>query len=68
MSGGKIIKWRGNKVYRCRHCAFDTLDKQRFEQHIVSAHPPLRVIQGGKQAVVEPEKPAEENNNGDSSS
>ena len=40
--------WRGEKVYRCRLCAFDTLDRAKFEDHFAKAHPPFRIIDGGK--------------------
>lgn len=44
----KILKWRDQKLYRCRLCSFDSFDKARFEQHFATKHPPMRVIDGGK--------------------
>lgn len=65
----EILKWRKQKVYRCRLCAFDSLDKARFEDHFTKAHPPLRVIDGGKRG---PEKTVatekKESSNGNASS
>lgn len=67
-SDAKILKWRGNKVYRCRMCGYDTFSKEQFEDHIVRAHAPLRVIEGGKsQAPAEPVE-VKESNDGNASS
>ena len=49
-----IGKWGKHKQYRCRLCSVDSLDKAKFEDHFAKAHPPLRIIDGGK---AEPEKP-----------
>lgn len=51
----ELLKWRKHKVFRCRLCAFDSLDKEKFEDHFAKAHPPLRVIDGAKK---EPDDPA----------
>lgn len=51
----EILKWKKHKVYRCRLCAFDSLDKKKFEDHFAKVHPPLRVIDGGKDEA--PESP-----------
>lgn len=56
-SSPEILKWRNQKVYRCRLCAFDSTDKAKFEDHFAKVHPPLRVIDGGKKN--EPEAPAD---------
>jgi len=44
----ETLKWKGSKVYRCRLCAFDTLDKAVFEDHFAKVHAPLQVIEGRK--------------------
>lgn len=46
--------WRGEKLYRCRLCAFDSTDKRRFEEHFARMHPPLEVIEGGKADTPKP--------------
>lgn len=53
----KLLKWRGETIYRCRLCAFDSTDKKKFEDHFRIAHPPLRIIDGGKDAAQEPGEP-----------
>lgn len=60
----EILKWRERKVYRCRLCAFDSLDRKKFEDHFAKSHVPFRVIEGGK--TEEPEVPVstEENEEG----
>ncbi len=40
------LKWRGEKVYRCRLCPFDSLDRAVFEDHFAKVHAPLQVIEG----------------------
>lgn len=55
----ELLKWRGKKVYRCRLCAFDSLDKRKFEDHFAKVHAPVRIIDGGKSKSVEPEQPAD---------
>lgn len=61
----KLMKWRGKSMFRCRLCSFDSLDKQKFEDHFAKVHAPFRVIEGGK---VEAEQPkhvkSKEVNNG----
>ena len=57
--GPKILKWRKQKLYRCRLCAYDSLDRKQFEDHFAKAHPPLRVIVGGKTDEV-PDEPVTE--------
>lgn len=51
----KILTWRGNKVYRCRLCAFDSTDKAKFEAHFRMRHAPFQVIDGGKAATSAPD-------------
>lgn len=46
-----ILKWRGQKVYRCRLCAFDSTDQAKFEDHFRRRHAPFQVIDGGKAAT-----------------
>lgn len=53
------LKWKGEKVYRCRLCAFDSLDRAVFEDHFAKVHAPLQVIEGRKAELHdEAEKPA----------
>lgn len=49
----KLLTWRGQKVYRCRLCAFDTTDKATFEDHFRKRHAPFQVIEGRKQQVID---------------
>ncbi len=53
---GKVLKWRGHDLYRCRICGFDSFDKKTFEKHFAKEHPPVQVIDGGK--TEEPDVPA----------
>lgn len=54
----EILKWKKQKVYRCRLCAFDTLHKDTFERHFATVHPPLQIIKGNKQAEPDAPEPA----------
>ena len=48
-------KWHGEKIYRCRLCAFDSTDRKKFEDHFAKMHPPFQVIDGGSDTP--PDKP-----------
>ena len=56
-SDDKVItgQWNGHKQYRCRLCAFDSLDKAAFEDHFAKVHAPLQVIEGRKAKAQNPE-------------
>lgn len=43
----RLLTWQGKKLYTCRLCNFDSLDKTAFEKHFAARHPPLQVIEGG---------------------
>lgn len=45
--GLNVVKWSGRKLYKCRLCAFDSLDRKAFERHFAERHPPLQIIEGG---------------------
>lgn len=62
IEGVIIGSWRGVQQYRCRLCEYDTLERQKFEDHFRLVHPPLEVIDGYKEPEPEPlEVPAEGN-------
>lgn len=52
-----INKWRGQKRYACRLCAFDTLEEAKFIEHFAKAHAPFRVIEGDKNEAVQEAQP-----------
>lgn len=39
--------WRGETLYKCRLCQFDTLEEPKFIAHFASTHPPLEILDGG---------------------
>lgn len=57
-------KWGKQKQYKCRLCAFDSLDRAAFIEHFRRAHPPLRIIDGGKAGDPPAVTNTEETNNG----
>jgi len=43
--GFEIGQWRGMKQWRCRHCAFDTLDGEAaMRQHLMAHAPPSEPV------------------------
>lgn len=42
------LTWRGVTVYRCRLCAFDTTEREKFEDHFRKVHAPFQIIDGAR--------------------
>ncbi len=42
-------KWEKRKLYQCRLCDFNTLEEEKFIDHFGRMHPPLQIIDGGRQ-------------------
>lgn len=42
----KELTWRGHTVYRCRLCAFDSTEREKFEDHFRKVHAPFQIIDG----------------------
>lgn len=59
----EVLTWGKRKVYRCRLCAFDSLDKAKFEDHFAKKHAPLRVIEGGKEDTKQADKKSDKEEN-----
>ena len=55
----EIGKWNKQKQYRCRLCAFDTLDKAQFEDHFAKVHAPLQVLEGFRAKQLDTDVPAD---------
>ena len=42
-----VRQWRKRPQFNCRFCAYNTLNEQKFIEHMVVAHPPLEILEGG---------------------
>ena len=56
-AGAAVTSWRGYTRYQCTACAYDTLDRAKFEDHRRLAHTSLETHEDERPAYSEADAP-----------